>query len=167
MQVGGCVRDQLMGIEPKDWDLEIYGIEPARLREILNDFGEVNAVGEAFTVYKLGQDLDVVRAQDRLLRLDHRAGEPCECRAEIVSLPVHGSTLSLDQSSTAVDCLPMENIIELHRRSVAGLRPVVDRILPLAEIREAHRVLEAREAFGKVVLEISMFNVQCSMFNVQ
>ena len=59
MLVGGCVRDRLMGIEPKDWDLEIYGIEPVRLREILNGFGEVNAVGEAFTVYKVGLDLDV------------------------------------------------------------------------------------------------------------
>ena len=59
MLVGGCVRDELMGIEPKDWDLEVYGIEPVRLREILSEFGEVNAVGEAFTVYKVGQDLDV------------------------------------------------------------------------------------------------------------
>ncbi len=59
MLVGGCVRDELMGFVPKDWDLEIYGIEPVKLREILNGFGEVNAVGEAFTVYKVGQDLDV------------------------------------------------------------------------------------------------------------
>jgi len=59
MLVGGCVRDELMGIEPKDWDVEVYEIEPEKLREILNDFGEVNAVGEAFTVYKIGQDLDV------------------------------------------------------------------------------------------------------------
>ena len=56
---GGCVRDELMGIEPKDWDVEVYGVEPAKLREILDTFGEVNVVGEAFTVYKIGDDLDV------------------------------------------------------------------------------------------------------------
>ncbi len=57
--VGGCVRDALMGTQPKDWDLEVYGIEPARLRELLDSFGPLNVVGEAFTVYKLGSDLDV------------------------------------------------------------------------------------------------------------
>lgn len=32
------------------------------------------------------------------------------------------------------------------------LQPVVDRVLPLAEIREAHRVLERGKQFGKIVL---------------
>ncbi len=59
MLVGGCVRDALMGIAPKDFDIEVYGIEPQKLREILDSFGKVDAVGEAFTVYKIGQDLDV------------------------------------------------------------------------------------------------------------
>ncbi len=59
MLVGGCVRDQLMGRKAKDFDVEVYGIEPAKLREILESFGTVDAVGEAFTVYKLGSDLDV------------------------------------------------------------------------------------------------------------
>lgn len=57
--VGGCVRDKLMGFEPKDWDLEVFGLAPERLRELLDQFGPVNAVGEAFTVYKLRPDLDV------------------------------------------------------------------------------------------------------------
>lgn len=48
-----------MGVAPKDFDVEVYGIEPPRLREILESFGRVDAVGEAFTVYKIGQDLDV------------------------------------------------------------------------------------------------------------
>ena len=64
MLVGGCVRDELMGIPPKDWDLEIYGVKPSRLKVILADFAteqrlQVNVVGEAFTVYKVGDHLDV------------------------------------------------------------------------------------------------------------
>jgi len=57
--VGGCVRDELMGVQPKDWDLEVYQLAAARLREILDQFGPVNVVGESFTVYKLGHHLDV------------------------------------------------------------------------------------------------------------
>jgi len=57
--VGGCVRDELMGKQPKDWDVEVYDLDVARVREILDQFGSVNVVGESFTVYKLGSDLDV------------------------------------------------------------------------------------------------------------
>ena len=32
------------------------------------------------------------------------------------------------------------------------LRPVIDRVYPLAEIAEAHRYLENKEQFGKVVV---------------
>ena len=59
MLVGGCVRDELMGIAPKDWDLEVYGIGSEELRSLLEQFGDVNTVGEAFTVYKLGSDIDI------------------------------------------------------------------------------------------------------------
>jgi NADPH:quinone reductase-like Zn-dependent oxidoreductase len=52
----------------------------------------------------------------------------------------------------------MGSIAELHeilRHVEAGcLRPVVDRVLPFEQVAEGHRVLEAREAFGKVVLEV-------------
>jgi NADPH:quinone reductase-like Zn-dependent oxidoreductase len=42
----------------------------------------------------------------------------------------------------------------LEHVAAGSLVPVVDRVLPLWDAREAHRVLEAREAFGKVVLEV-------------
>jgi tRNA nucleotidyltransferase (CCA-adding enzyme) len=73
MLVGGCVRDELMGIEPKDWDLEVYGVRPEKLREILDTFGDVNVVGEAFTVYKIGQHLDVsLPRRERKVGKGHR-----------------------------------------------------------------------------------------------
>lgn len=73
MLVGGCVRDELMGIEPKDWDVEVYGIEPLKLRQMLDSFGEVNVVGEAFAVYKIGNDLDVsIPRRERKYASGHR-----------------------------------------------------------------------------------------------
>src|SRR6267143_3612560 len=85
--VGGCVRDLLMQIEPTDWDLEVYGVEPASLRALLDRFGPVNVVGEAFTVYKLGPDLDVsIPRRERKSGRGHRAfvieGDPSMTIAE-------------------------------------------------------------------------------------
>jgi len=72
--VGGCVRDMLMGVQAKDWDLEVYDLEPAKLRELLDRFGSVNVVGEAFTVYKLGHDIDVsLPRRERKSGRGHRA----------------------------------------------------------------------------------------------
>ena len=85
--VGGCVRDLLLGIQPKDWDLEVYEIEPAKLRAVLDQFGPVNVVGEAFTVYKLSNDLDVsLPRRERKSGRGHRAfvieGDPAMTFAE-------------------------------------------------------------------------------------
>ena len=72
--VGGCVRDALMGRRANDWDLEVYALAPQRLREVLDRCGSVNVVGEAFTVYKLGRDLDVsIPRRERKYGRGHRA----------------------------------------------------------------------------------------------
>jgi tRNA nucleotidyltransferase (CCA-adding enzyme) len=56
--VGGWVRDRLLGRPGKDLDIEVYGIAADRLRELLEEVGPVNTVGESFTVYKV-EDVDV------------------------------------------------------------------------------------------------------------
>lgn len=72
--VGGCVRDYLMNAQPKDWDVEVFAVEPQKLRALLETFGRVDAVGEAFTVYKLGADLDVsLPRRERKTGRGHRA----------------------------------------------------------------------------------------------
>ena len=51
--VGGWVRDRLRGHPSKDLDIEVFGIEQARLPAILAAFGRVEAVGQSFPVYKV------------------------------------------------------------------------------------------------------------------
>jgi tRNA nucleotidyltransferase (CCA-adding enzyme) len=51
--VGGSARDRLLDLDSKDSDIEVYGLEPARLRTVLEGIGRVNTVGEHFSVYKL------------------------------------------------------------------------------------------------------------------
>lgn len=111
--VGGCVRDVLMGQQPKDWDLEVYGIEPARLRQMLDEVGPVNVVGEAFTVYKLGDNLDVsIPRRERKAGRGHRAfiieGDP--------SMPVEEATRRRDFTTNAIlqDPLTAEIIDPFH-----------------------------------------------------
>jgi NADPH:quinone reductase-like Zn-dependent oxidoreductase len=40
----------------------------------------------------------------------------------------------------------------LDHMKAGRLRPIVDRVMPMSEIREAHRAMESREQFGKIVL---------------
>lgn len=58
--VGGGVRDRLLGIPRKDFDLEVYGLAPERLEALLARAHEVIDVGRAFGVLKLaGLPIDV------------------------------------------------------------------------------------------------------------
>lgn len=51
--VGGVVRDLLLNLPLKDFDLEIYGIDNFdTLKAILTKYGSVNEVGKAFAVLK-------------------------------------------------------------------------------------------------------------------
>lgn len=58
--VGGYVRDRLLGIESKDIDIEIHGIEEERLAEVLSDAGSIYSKGAGFRVYGIsGCDIDI------------------------------------------------------------------------------------------------------------
>ena len=52
--VGGCVRDFVMGLDAKDYDIEVYGISDIMmLRHILSDFGRVEDIGASFRVLQV------------------------------------------------------------------------------------------------------------------
>lgn len=53
--VGGAVRDEILGLDPKDQDIEVFGLNGEQLQSILSEFGEVNLVGRAFGIFKLNE----------------------------------------------------------------------------------------------------------------
>lgn len=72
--VGGCVRDELLGITPKDFDVEVFGMTPDVLKEQLSELGRVDAVGESFGVLKF-RDASGSEADFSIPRRDSKAGK--------------------------------------------------------------------------------------------
>jgi tRNA nucleotidyltransferase (CCA-adding enzyme) len=73
--IGGSVRDMQLGVESKDYDVEVFQLQPEKLREVLETlapkFGvKLNCVGESFQVYKFGLNVDI-----SIPRRDHNIGE--------------------------------------------------------------------------------------------
>lgn len=57
--VGGYVRDRIMGIESKDIDVEVHGINEKDFKNILSEYGEVSEIGKSFGVYMIkGMEID-------------------------------------------------------------------------------------------------------------
>ena len=58
--VGGYVRDKILNIEKKDIDIEVHGITPHALCEILDSLGERITNGESFGIYSVkGSAVDI------------------------------------------------------------------------------------------------------------
>lgn len=78
--VGGCVRDELLGCECDDIDIECFGIDPDVLIKELSSRYELDLVGASFGVIKLlRENVDVaLPRRETKLGLGHRAFET-EC----------------------------------------------------------------------------------------
>jgi tRNA nucleotidyltransferase (CCA-adding enzyme) len=51
--VGGCVRDALLGLPQKDFDIEVFGVPYEQLTATLARWGKTDSVGRSFGVVKL------------------------------------------------------------------------------------------------------------------
>lgn len=64
-EVGGVVRDRLLGLPSKDADLLVTGVPAAALKSLLEKLGEVHLVGQSFGVLKfkpkghVGEPIDI------------------------------------------------------------------------------------------------------------
>lgn len=51
--VGGCVRDAILGLPIKDFDIEVYHLTSQQLEACLSQFGHCDLMGKSFGIYKL------------------------------------------------------------------------------------------------------------------
>jgi len=158
--VGGCVRDELMGKQPKDWDLEVYGVDPARLRELLDRFGSVNVVGEAFTVYKLGAHLDVsLPRRERKTGRGHRAfiieGDP--------AMTVQKATSRRDFTINAILKDPLTNeIFDPFDGRVDLNKKILRAVSPETFSEDSLRVLRAAQFAARFKFDIEPQTIELS-----
>ena len=73
--VGGCVRDKRMGVEPKDFDIEVYGVPGEKIEPVLRKFGRVNTVGKSFCIHRVTHpELKDVNFDVSIPRKDSKTG---------------------------------------------------------------------------------------------
>jgi tRNA nucleotidyltransferase (CCA-adding enzyme) len=97
--VGGAVRDALLDLPLEDFDVEVYGLPVEALKRALESVAPVDAVGQAFAVFKLGRLEGVRGAVDvSLPRRDSKAG-PGHRGIAVVGDP----SLSLEEASRRRD----------------------------------------------------------------
>ena len=67
--VGGYVRDGLLHRENKDIDMEIHGLHPAQVEQLLDTLGQRMTIGESFGIYGLrGYHVDIALPRKEKLR---------------------------------------------------------------------------------------------------
>ena len=118
----------------------------------------VDVVLDSIGAPYLEQNLAVLRTGGSLILIGLMGGAQAELNLAsllVRRLRVIGSTLR---------ARPVEEKTELveafsHRfgdaLAAGRVRPIVDRVLPLEQVAEAHRVMKASQHFGKIVLQVS------------
>ena len=157
--VGGLVRDRLLGVlhDARDIDLEVYGLEGASLRTLLERFGKVNAVGEAFTVYKVG-DIDVsIPRRDSKTGTGHRGftvtGDPTMTEAE--------AARRRDFTINAMLCDPLSGDVVDPHGGLADLQAKRLRAVdPATFVEDSLRVLRAMQFAARFELSIDPATVR-------
>ncbi|NWF39454.1 CCA tRNA nucleotidyltransferase [Mariprofundus sp. NF] len=124
--VGGSVRDILLGLTPKDFDLEVYGLEVDQLETLLTSMGRTETVGKQFGIQKLWMgDLEI----DVALPRTEKKTTAGHCGFSIQTDPhlsPEKATLRRDFTINAMMFDPLtESLLDFH----GGQKDLNDRIL--------------------------------------
>lgn len=128
-----------------------------RVRELTGGRG-VDVILDVMGAAYLARNLDALALEGRLVVIGLQGGIAGELNLALMMakrLTVLGSTL---RARTVEQRAPLTSqLVEQVWPGFAdgSLRPVIDRILPLDQVREAHELMESGALIGKVVLRVS------------
>ena len=129
---------------------------PERVREATGGRG-VDVVLDSIGAPYLAPNLDSLAVGGRLVLIGLMGGAKVELNLAVLlhkRLSAIGSTLRarpLTEKAAIVDAFSRRFGADLAARRI---RPIVDRVLPLEAVADAHRAVKASEHFGKIVLRI-------------
>jgi NADPH:quinone reductase-like Zn-dependent oxidoreductase len=117
----------------------------------------VNVILELAGGDYVGEDLKCLSMKGRLVVVGLLAGAKVELDlARVLSrrLEVRGTTLRARplEEKIAVAQMLQKNIVPMVEKGL--LRPIIDKVLKLEQIDEAHQYLESNRTFGKIVLSV-------------
>jgi NADPH:quinone reductase-like Zn-dependent oxidoreductase len=146
-----CERARDLGA---DAALDYHGDWVARVREITGDRGADVVLDNMGAAY-LGRNVEVLAVNGRLVVIGLQGGRRGELdlgallakRAAVVATALRARPTS---EKAAIVAAVAEHVWPLV--AAGTVRPVVDRVLPMDQAAEAHRVVEAGEHVGKVLL---------------
>lgn len=104
--VGGFVRDELLGKDNKDIDIEVHGVKPEVLEGILSSLGEVKAFGKSFAIWNLsGYDIDIA-----IPRTERPTAEGGHRGFEVTADPFLGTVNAAKRRDFTINAL-MKNVL--------------------------------------------------------
>lgn len=136
------------------------GSEPSKFSEAVSEWtnGEgVNVILDLVGAAYLKANLESLATKGRLIFVGTTSGAKAEIDYSIVMrkrLSIKGTTLrmrSIQEQATVIR-LFAEHVVPLLESET--VRPVVDSVFKIDEVREAHRLMESNETFGKVILTL-------------
>jgi putative PIG3 family NAD(P)H quinone oxidoreductase len=134
--------------------------EPAAFAETVKrwtDGAGVNVILDLVGGAYLKANLEALARKGRLIFVGTTGGAKAEINYSVVMgkrLRIMGTSLrtrSIEEKATATR-LFAEHVVPL--LAIGQVRPVIDRVYPLQDVRAAHERIESNETFGKVVLTI-------------
>ena len=151
LAVGGWVRDRLLGLTPKDIDLEVYRVPEPDLRALLGRIGRVEPVGRSFPVYKIGHTDVALPRRESKIGPGHRgfdvSGDPW--------MSVEEAARRRDFTINAIAWDPIERQLIDPFHGVADLKRRVLRVVdPQTFPDDSLRVLRAVQFAARFELEV-------------